>query len=384
MNTNTPTLANNQAPPTNSEASGIPASHALPVLTDTANGWLNAPVDITPGGGTTSELAAAISVAFNLTPIEGLTAVVGALSLAVGPGVFVQNPFGGRLPLSMQLWVAADANPNLDRAMRHLCQDVVDAYAAEFGCGIDEDDKVLIAQQVEVEKALQQCAATEKLLNANPPGLNWTPPQNAGKQQDLLLKHLRILRKRCSFPFGNIVNTKIITELTTEERDFCFGSFSPDGSALAHLLMAASSEQEKILSFLNAGFQGALLTHNLKLPIFPVVSAVWLCPSELLDVAFAKEIHIAVPGALVVPWVPVHYGKPTPMPKDAREKWKHLVTAILQTLRLPFHRRYTENAQGHTCSLDAEAVETLSETLDWGTRFTSGPGHPRTVLARSP
>jgi hypothetical protein len=374
-------------PEADSSATGIPVSCALPALTDAGNEWLNPAVVIAPGGGTANELAAAISSAFNLTPIQGLTAVVGALSLAVGPGVFVQNPFGGCLPLTMQLWVAAET-PNFDRALRYLCQGVMEAYASEFGRGIHEDDKNLIAQQVEVEKAFRVGVATEKKFESSRPGPDWAPKGTADlkqEQQALLLKHLRILRKRGSFPFGNIINSKVITELIAEERDVCFGSFSPDGGALRHLLEATPVERERVLAFLNSGFHGELLTQSLKLPVYPVASAVWLCSPELIEAAISKGLHAAMPGALVTQTdPPERMGKTTPLPQEACEKWKYLLKGILQTLRLPFHRRYSETARGHTCSLDAEAVETLAETLDWGTRFTAGPGHPRTVLRRSP
>ncbi|MEI6337510.1 MAG: hypothetical protein WCQ57_02870 [Verrucomicrobiota bacterium] len=391
---NTPT--ENQETPTNPEAdsptTGISVFHALPILTDAGNGWLNAPVHIVPGVGTAIELAVAISGAFNLTTIEGLSAVVGALSLAVGPGVHVRHPFGGRVPLSMQLWAVADANPNFDRALRYLCQGVVESYASEFGRGILEDDKNLIAQQVNLEKEFQLGAAAEKTGESTRPRWVTKEPEELKqeqeqeqKQQALLLKHLRIRRKRGAFPFGNIVSTKVIEELIAEERDFCFGSFSPDGGALRYLLEASPAERTRVLGFLNSGFQGELLTQRLRLPIFPIASTVWLCAPELIDAAVTKEIHVAMPGALVAPAdPPAQEGKTTPMPKEACEKWKYLITGILQTLRLPFHRRYTETAQGHAYSLDDEAVETLAETLDWGTRFTAGPGHPRTVLARSP
>ena len=203
--------------------------------------------------------------------------------------------------------------------------------------------------------------------------------------EELLLKDLLIRRKRCAFPFGNIINSKVISELISEERDFCFGSFGSDGGALRHLLGATPLEREKVLAFINSGFEGEVFPQCQKLPVFPVVSTIWLSNAELIDASISEGLHAAISGVLVTPAKPSERGgKTKPLSSEAREKWKNLLNGILQTLRLPFFRRYATDAQGHKCELVAEALETLAETSEWATGFSSGPGYSRTVLARAP
>lgn len=387
MNTYTAILTENEKSQLTSEdvknCDTPPPSDLALALTKEGNTWLQAPLRIEPGTGTANDLAAGIEAAFNISHVEALTAVVGALSLAVGPGIFIQNPFGGRLPLSIQFLIATGANPNFDRAARHLCQEVIEAYATEFGQEIFEDGKSLLAQQLESEKTINQRVKVEHPVGGGTVGPK-TPGELTQGETANILKYYRILRKQAAFPFGNVVSSGIICELAADNGDFCFGSFSPDGGALRHVLEAQPAERMRILNFLNAGFEGELFTHNLELPVYPVAAAIWHSAPDLIHAAITKDVLSAMPGALVVAAEkPSHGKKLAALTVEHRKKWRHLLQSILQTLRLPLHRRYTKDAEGYTCSLNAEATESFTAVLEWE-RFATGPGHAQSLLAKSP
>jgi len=386
MNTETQLPDNENPPPFlegNASCDASAGADIVSSLTEEGRTWLHAPVNLEPGAGTTNEVAAAIGTSFNISPIEALTAVVGALSLAVGPGTFSQNPFGTRLPVSLQLWVRVGTNPNFDRAVRFLCREVIDAYSAEFGPAIHEDENTLAAEQLEIETSMSNRASAVPRWGA----VTITPTVPAALQKEEqadILKYYRIFRRRASFPFGNVVSSSIISELMADNGDFCFGSFSPDGGALRHILETSLAERTKILSFLNAGFDGELFTQNLDLPVYPVTASVWLSSPELIDAAISKGIHIAMPGALVVASERREHGiKPTALAVEHRDKWRHLLTAILRTFRLAPHRRYKEASQGDTCLLDADATDEFTEALEWE-RLATGPSHAQSLLAKAP
>jgi len=354
--------------------------------------WLHGSASLQMPSGAAYALAEEVAAGYNITLPEALIGIAGALSLAVGGSAYAQNPFGTKVPLGLQLAAVAGINPNFDRCYRFLAQEVVDAYAAEFGRGMQEDVKTLTADQIAAERRFRERGAALLALEKETRELGFASGQHRLQQIEKLkaaefaelLSYYRILRKKLLFPFGSVVDGGLVQRLVEEDRDVCYGCFSADGSALRYLLDAPATEKGRIVNFLNAGFQGEIFSSPQAGPVFPVVSCIWICTPDLIAEAFAKQLHTSLTGLMVVSGSPAQEQRPSCLSPDTRERLSKFVTTVIKNARTAFYRRHSGGCQGHTCVLEADATEALSRSLEWASRFTTGPGYPRTVLGRGP
>ena len=321
-------------------------------------------------------------------------AVVAALSLAVGPRPTIANPAGPRLPLSLQILTVAGESPGFDRCLRLLCQCVVDACAREFGRDLFEDDAALTAKQLESEQRwrsfaeqAKQAEEASRFSGCTNPGQHQRNSVEFKKAQaDEFRNYTRFVRKKFTFPFCDALDTGVLRQLIQEGGDVCIGTYSPQGAALDHLLEAAPRERTEILGFLNAGFHGGLLTcrHSSR-SVFPTASAVWACRPDAIRDAFAINLPSAMTGfMLAVPSLPTQASPPTEIPQALRGRWTSFIGQIVPELRLQFFRRNSAANNELACELDEDASQAVTQTLEWGSRFTNGGGFPRDVLAGAP
>ena len=338
------------------------------------------------------ELAAEFAAAFRIPVTDAAVAVVAALSLAVGPRPTIANPAGPRLPLSLQILTVAGESPGFDRCLRLLCQCVVDACAREFGRDLFEDDAALTVKQLESEQRcraiteqIKQVEEASRLPSCTDPGLHQRRILSLQEEQAAEFRnYTRFIRKKFAFPLCDAPDTGILRRLIQEGGDACLGTYSPQGAALDHLLEAAPRERTEIVGFMNAGFHGGLLAcPKSNRSVFPTASAVWACRSDTIRNAFAKNLPVAMTGfMLAVPSVPS--SPPAEIPKEVRERWTAFVAQIVPELRLPFYQRNSAASNELTCELDEDARQTVTQTLEWGARFTSGGGFARDVFSRAP
>ena len=337
------------------------------------------------------ELAAEFAAAFGIPVTDAVVAVVAAMSLAAGPRPTIASPVGPRLPLSLQILTVAGENPGFDRCLRLLCQDVVDACAREFGRDLFEDDAALTAKQLESEQRwrsfaeqAKQSEEASRLPNCSNPGQYQQNIAALKKAQaDEFRNYTRFVRKKFTFPFCDAPDEGILRQLIQEGGDACLGSFSPQGDALAHLLEAAPRERAEILSFLNAGFHGGLLTcRQSNRSAFPTASAVWACRPDTIKDAFAKNLPSAMTGFMLA--VPSQSSPPAEIPKEVRERWTSFIAQIVPELRLPFYQRNSAATNELACEIAEDARQAVTQTLEWGSRFTTGGGFARDVFSRAP
>ena len=353
--------------------------------------WLSASPTVHLPPGELFGLAEEIAGAFKISIAEALVAVLGALSLAIGPSAYARNPFGPRIPLTLQLAVISGINPNFERCIRFLCQMVIDSYASEFGRRGIEDTKTLTTDQIVIERRIrvrdEEIAELTKLERetGNLSGSNYEKLHKLkiAAHTDLV-SYVRLLRKKVIFPFGSIVSGKLIDALIEEDKDTCFGSLSTDGSALRYLLDATTPERSKITAFLNAGILGEAMTDPRSNPVYPIASAVWLCGSDLIEEAVAKRLHHSLTGLMVATVRASSHSALAVLPQETREKWRVFIGSLVRNTRTSFYRRNTGGCRGLTYELDAEATQALGKSMDWSTRFTTAPGYARTLLGRAP
>ena len=353
--------------------------------------WLHDAPSVNASAGAIYPLADEIAAGYNVTLPEVLIGMAGALSLAIGSSAYAQNPFGCKVPLTLQLVVVAGINPNFDRCYRYLCQEVVDAYAAEFGRNMQEDTKTLTADQIAAEQRFRARGAEVLAAEKEARELGFAPGQPRLQKIEMLkaaefaelLSYYRVLRKKLIFPYGSILDGALVQRIVEEDRDVCYGCFSADGSALRHILDAPATEKGRIVNFLNAGFQGEIFSSHQAGPVFPVASALWICSPALIAEAFAKDLHTSLTGLMVLSGSPAQEERSALLTPETRERWSKFIGTVIKNARTAFYRRHS-GCQGHTCVLEAEATEALSRSLEWSSRFTTGAGYPRTVLGRAP
>lgn len=340
------------------------------------------------------ELAAEFAAAFRIPVIDAVVAVVAAMSLVAGPRPTIASPVGPRLPLSLQILTVAGESPGFDRCLWLLCQGVVDACAREFGRDLFEDDASLTAKQLESEQRWRSFAEQAKQAEeasrfsgcSNPGQYHQNIAALKKAQADEFRNYTRFVRKKYTFPFCDAPDTGILRQLIREGGDVCIGTFSPQGAALEHLLEAAPRERSEILSFINAGFHGGLLTcRQSNRSVFPTVSAVWACRPDAIRDAFAMNLPSAMAGfMLAVPSPTTQASAPTEIPQALRDRWTLFLGQIVPELRLQFYRRNSAASNGLAFELDEDARQAVTRTLEWGSRFTSGGGFARDVLSRAP
>jgi hypothetical protein len=109
----------------------------------------------------------------------------------------------------------------------------------------------------------------------------------------------------------------------------------------------------------------------------------WICSPDLITETFAKDFHTSLTGLMVVSGSPAQKDRPALLSPETRERWSKFIETVIKNARPAFYRRHS-GCQGHTSILDGEATEALSWSLEWASRFTTGPGYARTVLGRAP
>lgn len=376
-------------------------SALIPGLTKAGKEWLYDPLKIQPGDGSVFEMARVIGTAYNLSPVEALVAVLGALSLAVGAGADIQGPIGVRTPLSLQILVPAGVNPRFDRAYRHLCHSVIETYASDFGRGLDDTDKTLAVRKLQIENEFNQLSAPGVQAKMTPDqseacqifwrknGARLAESTNDefdidSQRKCLLAEYAKVNRKASIFPFGDVIDQKVLSVLVEEKKEFCYGSYSPNGDALLHILESSNQEQSNLIRFLHSGLHGELFSHGTKLPIYPVVSVAWLASPETIRATVAKGMHTRMPGMLfVTPDTPNKSSDVPGVADELQEQWHSFVQKLQMEYRSTFYRRYIPEEKCKTFLLDADASAALCETSEWAGHFTSEPGHVRTMLGRS-
>lgn len=392
-------------------------------LTVAGSTWLSTSIEFDHAPGLVSELLAPMRESFGISEPEALTALVTALSLAVGPAICVADPFGHTIPVSLQMLWRRSVHCGFDKAMEFLSGSIAKKWTSMVAPGPSESRASIEANMVGIGNDLARISSALAALENGSTQDNHASPSAASteefmkqvdrdetidqwqrrlaskeKSPDVATQRdkLRLLkqklisgltmmsRRQGMSPFGDTVDRRLIKGLADENRDFAFSSFSPTGTALGRLIDESGSSRAIALDFLGAGWSGAPLSGLTAHSAYPTAALAWSTSRQ--DMGRASQLLSLLPGLLII--LP-NSGEPGDTPKlqpltpGAQTFWEDTIERIIEQLRLPVARRFSSEMSESVYSFTPEATNLIIDSAYWSAKYSLPGGRAEGILERA-